>query len=124
MTKTYDDAELERLFARAQRECTAGSSTTDFEPAFVRLLEFIKLHPECHVVAEQRFLEGLTTKPLCWELISFCMHSLRMKAIRSEASRLIDPNNPRGWGPLSDIVASFEDEWEDAEMYEYYRARA
>lgn len=114
---------LEALFDEAETECREGSSTTDFEPAFVRLLTFIRENPACHDAAERRFLDGLSSRPLCYELITFCMHSLRMDAVKRAATRLIDPQNPRGWGPLSDIVASFEDEWEDADMYEYYRER-
>jgi hypothetical protein len=124
VSKTFEHEEqLAALFDAAQAACRAGSSTTDFEPAFVRLLTFINENPGCHNAAEQRFVDGLTRRPLCHELISFCMHSLWMNAVKREAARLIDSENPRGWGPLSSIVASFEDEWEDADMYDYYRGR-
>lgn len=124
MTQTEQAAKLEEFFDAAQAACKSGSSTADFEPAFVRLLDFIKENPGCWRAAEQRFLEGLSKRPLCHELISFCMHSLRMNVVKDEAARLIDRDNPRGWGPLSDIVASFEDDWEDADMYQYYRTQA
>jgi hypothetical protein len=112
---------LEGLFSEAEIACDRGFSTVDFEPAFVRLLEFINEHPQCKVVAERRFLVGMVDASLCWELISFCMHSLKFEAVKEEANRLIDPRRPRGWGPLSSIVASFDDDWEDADMYDYYR---
>jgi hypothetical protein len=112
---------LEALFDEAEAACRQGSNTTDFEPAFVRLLMFIRENPACRDAAERRFLDGLSSRPLCHELTSFCMHSLRMDAVKRAATSLIHPQNPRGWGPLSDIVASFEDEWEDADMYDYYR---
>jgi len=115
------EKQLEALFDEAEAACRRSSSTTDFEPAFVRLLTFIRENPICHGAAERRFLDGLSSRPLSHELISFCMHSLRMGVIERAARSLIDPQDPRGWGPLSDIVASFEDKWEDADMYDYYR---
>lgn len=123
MLKTEEEKALAGLFDAAQAACKWGSSTIDFEPAFVCLLDFIKAHPGCRQAAEQRFLDGLSRRPLCYELISACMHSLRMHVVKDEAARLIDRENPRGWGPLSDIVASFDDDWEDAEMYDYYRVQ-
>lgn len=115
------EASLDVLFQAAERACDAGASTTDFEPEFVRLLEFIKQHPVCHRKAERRFLEALSTPSLSWELVTFCMHSLRMQAVRDEACRLIAENkDPRRiW--LTHVIDSFSDDWEDAEMYEYYR---
>lgn len=120
MTATIDELELARLFAAAEEQYARGSSTSDYEPAFIRLLEFIQSHPACHQAAERRFLDGLTTGSPSWELISFCMHSLRMEAVRREATRLIVPENPRGWGALSSIVAAFDDDWEDADLWEYF----
>jgi len=114
------DRVLDALFEVAQSACAAGSSTEEFEAPFVRLLEYIKANPACVRFAEQRFLDGLSRRPLCHELIGFCMHSLRLEAVRREAERLIVPEDPRRWGPFSNIVASFEDDWEDAEMYDYY----
>ena len=119
--KSEEENQLAALFDAAETVCRAGESTSDFEPAFARLLEFIQMNPDCKNAAERRFLDGLTRDPLCHELISFCMHSLRLESVRKEAQRLIDQGKPRGWGPLSDIVASFEEGWEDADMYERYR---
>jgi len=115
------EATLEELFANAQKSCDEHPDEEAAEPDFVRLLEFLLQHPICHEAAEKRFLAGLSTRPLCCELIGFCMHTLRLESVRNEALRRIDPNDPRGWGPLSSVVASFEDNWEDADMYEYYR---
>lgn len=120
-TMPRQEDNLEALFEAAQAACKSGTSTTEFEPALVRLLTFIEENPTCLPAAEQRFLDGLSRRPLCHEVISFCMHSLRLNSIKEEATRLIDQGNPRGWGPLSDIIASFQDAWEDADMYEYYR---
>lgn len=121
--KEERENELEALFEAARASWREGSSVVDFEPEFVHLLCFIEEHPACLPAAEELFLEELAREDGCDELIGFCMHSLRMSAVKDEAARLIDPRNPRGWGPLSGIVASFDDSWGDAEMYGYYQAR-
>lgn len=119
-----DDLEkqLQDLFRSAQAACDRGESTSDFEAAFVALVVFVKEHPESRPLVEKMCIAGLRDRSLCWELISFCMHALRMATVRDEARRLIDPQDPRGWGPLSSIVEAFDDDWEDADMYAYFRA--
>jgi hypothetical protein len=116
------ERELEALFDAAQKSCRAGTSTDEWEPELVALLEFIEQHPDCLPHAEKLFIEGLArpNDSLCYEIVSFCMHSLRMPTVKEAASRLISQSDPRGWGPLSDIIASFEDSWDDADLYEYY----
>jgi hypothetical protein len=124
MTTLRDqELELEALFDAAQSSCRTGTSTDEWEPGLVLLLEFIQQHPECLAHAEKLFLEGLYDKSLCYEIVSFCMHSLRLVAVKEAALRLIDPRDPRRWNTLSDIVASFDDTWDVAECYEYYRVR-
>ena len=84
------ETSLGELFDAAQKACDEGVSTLDFEPAFIRLLEFIEHHPECRASAERRFLDGISSRAICWELVSFCMHSLRMQAVKEEVLRLLD----------------------------------
>jgi hypothetical protein len=129
MTASNHNEEMEprlgELFESAEKACNEGVSTSDFEPAFVRLLEFIERHPECYASAERRFLSGLSNGSMSWELVSFCMHSLRMQAVKDKVRSLLDEGSePRDMGPLSHILASFKDDWEDAVMYEYYGSRA
>lgn len=45
-----------------------------------------------------------------------------MRAVTDEVLRLLDESaDPRQRAPLSHILASFEDDWEDADLYVYYR---
>lgn len=122
MTKDAARSQAEALFAKAAHACDHGASTSDFEPAFSELLDFLERVPASRQYAEKRFLAGLADGSVCWELTSFCMHSLRMQAVKNEVERLItNETDPRWMGPLSHILASFDDEWDDAEMYERYR---
>lgn len=117
--------ELQRmhdLFGDASRACEEGQSTADFEPTFVALLNYLEQHPSCHMHAEHRFIEGIREGNLGWELVSFCMHKLRLEAVRNEAVRALNaPQDPRSVVVLSHVLESFEDAWEDADMYPYYR---
>lgn len=115
---------MNTLFEEAQRACASGASTADFEPQFVRLLEFIVRHPGCQGGAEQRFLEGLSGSAMCSELVAFCVHYLRVQSVKDKAMSLVgNPPDPRLVGDVSHVVTSFGDDWDCADLYEYYRER-
>jgi hypothetical protein len=107
-----NEARLSELFRAAESSCAKGVSTSDFEPSFDRLLEFILDHPECWASAELRFIGGLSDGKAGWELIASCMHTLRMPSVRNEAARLLGvARDPRASQTLARILASFEDGW-------------
>lgn len=112
-----------KLLASAQDCCEKMSDTPECEVAFVNLLEYVIAHPQERPEVERSFVEGVEAKTLCGKLVAFCMHTLRYEAVRSAAARRIDPANPRGWGVWSDVVSSYEDDWENADLYAYYRNR-
>jgi hypothetical protein len=115
-------AQMHELFDAANRACNAGESASDFESAFVALLSYLEDHPRCMPSAELRFILGIREGTLCWELISFCMHKLRLEAVRAEVVRAIDAlGGPRDAAALSHVLEAFEDAWEDAESYAFYR---
>jgi hypothetical protein len=116
---------VHELFSAANKACEEGQSIADFEPAFVALLNYLDQHPGCHAYAEHSFVEDIRGGNFCWELVSFCMHKLRLEAVRDEAVRALSTlHDPRSKAVLSHVLESFEDEWKDADMYAYYRRRA
>ncbi len=116
---------LDDLFDAANRAVDAGASTSDFEPAFVRLLAFVRENPECQPAAEARFVGGVRSGALSWELVAFCMNTLRYRAVEDEVRRLLaELPDPRHTAVLLHMLDAFGDAWEDAEMYAYYRGRA
>jgi hypothetical protein len=117
------DDDLAALFDQAEAECTRSPFTNDHEAAFVRLLEHIRANPEALPEAEARFVDAIATNSLCYELVAFCMHTLRLPSVAEAARQRLSPSDPRGWGPLSTILSSFEDDWSDASMYEYYSSK-
>lgn len=113
---------MNNLFSIAQEACMVGKSTSDFETDFVALLEFISLHPKCKPAAESRFISGIRDGILCWELIAFCMHSLRWPAVEEELrSSITEINDLRRRASLSCILDAMNDAWPDAALYQYYQ---
>ena len=113
--------ELLQLFSEAEAACNQGKSTADFEAPFVRLLQYIKEHPESRNAAEGRFLAGLHARTTPWELISFCMHELRWEPVRQAIEQLMrHATDPRNQRVLRLIVESFDDQWDERQLYSYY----
>ena len=114
-------ARMHELFDAANRACNDGESASDFEEAFVVLLTYLEQHLECRPRAELRFVEGVREGKLCWELITFCMHKLRLDGVRQETIRALAAlGDARNAAALSHVLESFEDAWEDADMYAHY----
>ena len=115
------NAQMDELFSAALRACEQGTSTSDFEQSFERLLEFILDYPECRPSAEQRFIAHLADGSMGWELAGYCMHTLRMPAVKEEALRLLAlTHDSRLNNTLARVLASFEDDWDDAVLYRRY----
>lgn len=120
-----DVARMHELFDAANRACNEGESTSDFEPAFVGLLTYLEQHPDCSLDAERRFVEGVLEGTLCWELVSFAMHKLRLEPVRRETARAIGASrDPRDATALSHVLDAFDDAWNGTEMYAYYRGKS
>ena len=117
---------VDELKARLQEASLAverGISTTDFERAFLDVLRFVKAHPDCREECESAFVNALAGgSQVPWELVQFCMRELRWPRVREEALRIADETTDiRVKAIMRDIAAAYEEEWEDADLYEYYR---
>lgn len=115
--------DLGSLVKAAQRACDQGESTSDFEPAFTKVLDFIKRNPPCRMDAVALVIDGLHgANALPWELLAFLMHELRWPEVREEAIRVIERSEDwRTKTSLSHVVAAFEEDWSDADMYERWQ---
>ena len=119
------DDHLDNLFEAAMNACEKGASAADFEDAFVNLLRYITCHPGSRAKAENLFIGALDFKVTPWEVIAFCMHELRWDRIRREIeSRARKATDPRSQRVLGLMRESFEDRWDQREMYSYYTSRA
>ena len=97
----------------------------DVEPAGLAIIDLVAIHPELREEFVQHFLRILHKGP--WELLAFCMHSLRWPEVREiiqkERGREVARLGART-SPLFDhVLAAFNDDWEDVDMFPYYAPR-
>jgi hypothetical protein len=102
-----------------------STGTPDLEPFGLRILELVRAHPELRTEFERAFCE-LWRRPDVgpWELVMFCMHSLRWPEVQRyyerELQRTIAQEDFRAHPIARDIVDSFRDDWEDRDLFPFY----
>lgn len=114
---------LRNLFTAAQRACDEGASTKDFEPAFTAVLDFIHQNPSCRAEAVSIMSDTIHGRNgLPWELLAFLMRELRWPEVQDAAMSVITRSTDwRTKTPLSHVLAAFEQDWPDEDMYERWR---
>lgn len=54
------------------------------------------------------------------ELIEFCMRELQWPEIKNFANQQLKNSDPRRQRLIEHVLEVYEEEWEDADLYEYY----
>lgn len=91
------------------------------EPYYLEILSFIKEHPERHDFFVRDFINRLKKGIQPWEVIQFCMRELQWIEIRDAAIK--EKSETDDWRVIcimNDILAVYEEEWEDSDLYPYY----
>ena len=91
------------------------------EPYFLNLLHFINAHPNQRDFFVSEFVNGLRSGAQPWEVIQFCMRELQWEEIKNVA--IDESSKTNDWriiSVMSNIIAVYEPEWEDADLYDYY----
>jgi len=102
-----------------------STGTPDLEPFGLRILQLVGAHPELRREFEDAFCE-LWRRPDAgpWELVMFCMHSLRWPRVQEyyerELQSAITREDWRAHPIARDIVAAFHDDWEDRDLFPFY----
>lgn len=103
----------------------ATSGTNEIEHLLIELLMFVRSHPEAGKHLKEcfeRLVFDRNLGPL--EIIIFCMRELRWPEIKDAVlSKMKGTNDPRILAGLDSVLAVYEDEWEDSDLYEYYRGK-
>lgn len=110
------------LLKSAEETCYKSISTTEYEPIFRKVLQFIETHTEHQSFFKGILVEMVTSPTLGpWELIPFCMHRLRWGEIKDAAQKELDSHEDwRVKNVMSKIIDSFSDDWQDADLYQLY----
>lgn len=115
--------EFDRLVQDARRICEGPTSTSDYEELFVQVLSYVKKNGHLDREFRDAFV-AMVGEPSRgpWELIAFCMHELRWPEVLERAREYsASSNDPRRIAVAAAIEASYSDDWDAAELYEYYQ---
>lgn len=116
--------EFQRVVADAARAFKPESGASEVIPFGAKLVELVLAHPDHRREFEREFISLTAVAPP--ELIEFCMHALRWESLKEYFSQkqgeAITRNDWRAEPYFRHIVASFDDEWEDAKTFyaEYF----
>ena len=109
--------------AEVAYNCSESRGTPDLVPYGHRILTLIERHPERRSDFERAFCDLWQTHIGPWELISFCMHTLRWPVVRQFIeSAFHDAQQRQDWRSIpiaSHILASFNDDWEHADLFQF-----
>ena len=99
-----------------------GCGLNLIEPHLLKVLDFSRENPEARMeLAEcfKKILRDRSAGPL--EIVIFCMRELRWPEVEKEATdRLVSSDDLRVQSAMNSVLAVYDDEWEDADFYEYY----
>ena len=102
-----------------------GCGLNIIEPYLLKILEFSKKHPEGRIELVKcfnRIIEDRSAGPL--EIVIFCMRELRWPEVEKEAiDRLTSCDDLRVQSAMNNVLAVYDEEWEDADFYEYYQQK-
>lgn len=94
----------------------------DLEPYLLDILKFTKNNLELKSKLAKSFIKIINDHrngPL--EIVMFAMRELRWEEVMMAAlERKRTSTDPRVWTGMNDVLDVYEDDWEDADMYEYY----
>jgi len=117
---------LREKCAASQRKAMDGDNV---EPALLEVLNWLKAHPQCHKEFADVLLSTISEQAdrldVPWELLPFCMRELRWPEIQAGLARALDEavrrNDWRAIPIFSSGLEAYEPEWNDADLFEYYR---
>ena len=110
------------LVEHATRALNQGVSTSDFEPDFVKVVEFVKGHEDLRSEFTReirRMIEG--EAPVPEELLTFCIHALRWPELKKIAENAYETRQDLPAKMfLTDVLDAFSDNWKSTELYKYF----
>ncbi len=92
------------------------------EPFLLKILNHIKLNDSLKDIYINYFIMLIGNRILGpFEIIVFCMRELKWPEVAEQAIyKKNNSDDPRVISVMNDILAVYEDEWEDADLYSYY----
>lgn len=114
--------EFWKLVALAMSEWEERDGLNEIEPVLVDILFLAKKNPVHESELKSAFLELVHLKEMPVEILEFCMHDLRWPEIRQEVEKVIAASaDPRERSALERVLSAYAEDWEDLDLYKYYR---
>jgi len=110
------------LCKEASLEWEKTADTKLYEPFLLKVLNHIKSNTNFHEEFQECFIQIIKNPELAiWEIVMFCMRELKWEKVyntlKEEHFQCMDIRKKH---ILEDILAVFDDDWENSDLFEYY----
>ena len=111
-----------QLCSKATSAWNENGDTHYYEPFLLAILTYVKSLPGFESDFKSCFLKLLNEPNLgIWEIVAFSMRELKWPEVRAEAEKILAQDNDyRVKQVMQDILDVYEEEWDDADMWQYY----
>ncbi len=110
------------LCSQAKRVWETIPDTKKFEPFLLDILDHVKRHREFHEEFKRCFIQIIDDPTVApWEVVMYGMRELKWKEVYDVAhEKYIESEDVRIKDVMKNIMAVFDNEWEDSDLYKYY----
>lgn len=120
------DNVLEKFWELSREATVVWNKHADikkYEPYFLKILNYVKSNERYNEEFKRCFVDIVRNIDLAsWEIVLFCMRELRWKEVYDVVNEQIDKSKSIGIKSIMEsILKVFDDDWEDSDLYEYYR---
>lgn len=109
-----------KLCLRARQAYDEELEGISFESALLDILNYVKKNKLYKAQFVELFNSLLISKDSPYEAVAFCMRELRWPEVRDYATKIMNESCDPRVEALRSVVTAYEDEWPDADLYEYY----
>jgi len=111
------------LIRLAQEVWDRTYSVNEIEPYLLDILKFAKKHPHEQNKLATAFISLLKEHRATIEILQFCMRELQWQGVKEAIEERMRQNagNLRLLNALQKILDVYSEEWQDADIYGYYR---
>lgn len=121
MSSPEPTSELRRLVREAEFAIDHLDSTLLFEPWLIRIVEFIRAHPESREGFLEQVIEWIRDGACAYEVLEYSMACLRWPEVLEVVElQLAQSDDLRTAATLRAIAAAYTEEWESADLYESF----
>lgn len=98
------------------------ADTIIYEPYLLKILKHVKSNIEFREEFQNCFIQIIKKPEIAiWEIVMYCMRELRWEKVYKMAKEEhLSSDDIRNKNILESIMAVFDDDWEDSDLFKYY----